>query len=101
MAMATKHSILLLLLVEESQTATALSSTKSNLAMDLNLKIRQQLPWQKEEAKSEKFNICPSPPKDDDLDRREALFATMGSMWSSGLLGDAVMVDGLFHRYRL
>ena len=47
-----------------------------------------------DEPSEESWDTCPDPPEDKDLDRREALFAMMGSMWSVGLVGDAIMVGG-------
>ena len=55
--------------------------------------VQKKQSWTENNDKRQ-FQKCPNPPKDDDLDRREALFSMMGSMWSIGLLSDAIMVGG-------
>mmetsp|Transcript_32159 Transcript_32159/g.46737 ORF Transcript_32159/g.46737 Transcript_32159/m.46737 type:complete len:246 (-) Transcript_32159:90-827(-) len=89
--MATIRTIVLTLLWSQAD-ALAPGHRSQASSTKLNLKHEHASSQFTEENEPSKLPRCPSDTSNsnDDMDRREALFAMIGSLWSVGLMSDAI-----------
>jgi len=66
--------------------------TRRNLSKKLSI---APSPNQQERSSTKTFNPCPEPDNNPDMDRREAAFAMLGSLWVAGAVPAAVLPAAL------